>query len=143
LRCGSKRCALRSACMHRGTHTLLRNEFYLQTICLHRVTDWVDLLCNCRRALILQMELKSLVVCECLPAMGALEGAVQLDPGIPKSSISRFGTITNLQTLRHPSQPEAKPNCYPHATGWLRQHQQHQASKEEQPSPATELQLPR
>merc|ERR1719278_1741979 len=61
-------------------------------VLLHSIADRVDLLGDRRRALELQMKLFRLLCGEGLPAMRALERAIQLDPDILEASVARLGT---------------------------------------------------
>merc|ERR1712086_246450 len=65
------------------------------------VADRVDLLGDGRGTLKLQVELEGLVVREGLPAMRALELAIQLDPNVLECAISRHRLLADLHRLRH------------------------------------------
>merc|ERR1719413_303868 len=80
-----------------------RSERSHQTRSQSLVTDRVDLLGDGRGTLELQVELESLVVRESLPAMRALELAIQLDPNVLECAIARHRLLADLQRLRHGS----------------------------------------
>merc|ERR1719188_261757 len=72
----------------------------------HSVADRVDLLGDGCRALELQMKLARLLRGEGLPAVRALERAVQLDPDVREASVARLGASADLHSLGHlPHQP--------------------------------------
>merc|ERR1719356_318631 len=78
-------------------------------VLLHSIADRVDLLGDSRRALELQMQISRLLCGEGLPAMRALERAIELDPDILERSVARLGTGADLHRFRHlPSSPRCQ-----------------------------------
>merc|ERR1740138_1898477 len=95
------RFALRCWTWHWRQVTDRRSERGHRTRTRSLVTDRVDLLGDGRGALELQVELEGLVVREGLPAVRALELAVQLDPHVLERAVARHRLLADLQRLRH------------------------------------------
>merc|ERR1719277_727794 len=90
---------LEATCLENPMCSYTQSPIGLEAICprkpkvlLHSIADRVDLLGDRRRALELQMKLFRLLCGEGLPAMRALERAIQLDPDILQTSVARLGT---------------------------------------------------
>jgi len=85
-----KRCP-ELGCLGNSKHTRQERDFLIHIRVeplLHSVADRVDLLGNCRRALELNVQLEGFVGLELLPAMWALELAIQLNADVGQTSVA-------------------------------------------------------